>query len=339
MTTTESTRTAPAALANDGKRSHRAEDGGGKATAARKKTGFRTRLMRDKSLVLMTLPAIALLLVFSYVPMLGNIVAFQDYSPFVGIQDSPIVGLDNFGRVLGDPGFWLAVTNTLVITAFQLVFFFPIPIVLALLLNSMLSPALRSTIQAIVYLPHFFSWVLVVSVFQQVFGGAGLLSQSLRAQGWQAMDIMTNPDTFLFLITSQAIWKDAGWGIIVFLAALSAIDQEQYEAAAVDGASRWRRTWHVTLPGLRGVVVLLLILRLGDALSVGFEQLILQRDAVGAQASEVLDTFVYYTGIQNGDWSYAAAAGLIKGVVSLALILGANKLAHIFGESGVYSKS
>jgi putative aldouronate transport system permease protein len=305
----------------------------------RKGAGLRTRLRRDKSLVLMTLPAIALLLVFAYVPMLGNVVAFQDYSPFIGIPDSPFVGLDNFTRVLGDPGFWLAVSNTLVITAFQLVFFFPVPIVLALLLNSLLSPALRSTIQAIVYLPHFFSWVLVVSVFQQVLGGAGLLSQSLRAHGWQAMDIMTNPDTFLFLITSQAIWKDAGWGIIVFLAALSAVDQEQYEAAAVDGANRWRRMWHVTLPGLRSVVILLLILRLGDALSVGFEQLILQRDAVGAQASEVLDTFVYYTGVRNGDWGYAAAAGLIKGLVSLALILGANKLAHLFGESGVYSKS
>lgn len=340
MTTSESTLTASAVPARGGHRpGHPDGDHQEGIPITRKGAGLRTRLRRDKSLVLMTLPAVALLLVFAYVPMLGNVVAFQDYSPFVGIPDSPYVGLDNFTRVLGDQGFWHAVTNTLVITAFQLVFFFPIPIVLALLLNSLLSPALRSTIQAIVYLPHFFSWVLVVSVFQQVFGGAGLLSQSLRAQGWQAVDVMTNPDTFLFLITSQAIWKDAGWGIIVFLAALSAIDQEQYEAAAVDGANRWHRMWHVTLPALRGVVILLLILRLGDALSVGFEQLILQRDAVGAQASEVLDTFVYYTGIRNGDWGYAAAAGLIKGVVSLALILGANKLAHIFGESGVYSKS
>ncbi len=340
MTTSESTLTASAVPARRADRPggpDLASQGGTSTT--RKSAGLRARLLRDKSLVLMTLPAIALLLVFAYIPMLGNVVAFQDYSPFVGIPDSPYVGLDNFARVLGDQGFWLAVTNTLVITAFQLVFFFPIPILLALLLNSLLSPALRSTIQAIVYLPHFFSWVLVVSVFQQVFGGAGLLSQSLRAHGWQATDIMTNPDTFLFLITSQAIWKDAGWGIIVFLAALSAINQEQYEAAAVDGANRWQRMWYVTLPALRSVVILLLILRLGDALSVGFEQLILQRDAVGAQASEVLDTFVYYTGIRNGDWSYAAAAGLIKGVVSLALILGANKLAHLFGESGVYSKS
>ncbi|WP_461168911.1 ABC transporter permease [Arthrobacter sp. Z1-15] len=305
----------------------------------RRKLSLRTRLRRDRSVLLMTLPAVALLVVFAYVPILGNVVAFKDYSPFIGIADSPWVGLQNFTRVFTDPSFYLAVQNTLVITGFQLVFFFPVPIALALLLNSLVRPGVRATIQAIVYLPHFFSWVLVVSVFQQIFGGAGLLNQLLASRGWGGMDIMTNPDTFLFLITSQSIWKDAGWGIIVFLAALNAIDPAQYEAAAVDGANRRQRLWHVTLPGLRPVIILLLILRLGDALSVGFEQLILQRAAVGAGASEVLDTFVYYTGVQNGDWSYAAAAGLIKGLVSLGLILGANKIAHLMGENGVYSKS
>lgn len=335
MTTTDFTRRGQQAPANTN------DDGAGSPAplAVRRKQGLRARFRRDRSLVLMALPAVVLLVVFAYVPLLGNVVAFQSYSPFIGIPASPWVGLENFARVFGDPNFWNAVRNTLVITGFQLVFFFPVPIALALLLNSLLRPAMRATIQAIVYLPHFFSWVLVVSVFQQLLGGAGLLSQMLRANGWNGMDIMTNPDTFLFLMTSQAVWKDAGWGIIVFLAALAAIDPEQYEAAAVDGANRWRRMWHVTLPGLRSVIVLLLILRLGDALTVGFEQMILQRDAVGAEAAEVLDTFVYYTGIQNGDWSYAAAAGLIKGVISLGLILAANKVAHLFGENGVYSKS
>jgi putative aldouronate transport system permease protein len=328
----------PGTTAGRSSRVGRRAAGGAAAVPPRSRGNLRLRFKRDRSLVLMALPAVILLGVFAYLPMLGNVVAFQDYSPYVGIPESPWVGTDNFARVLADADFWHAVKNTLVITAFQLVFFFPIPIALAMLLNSLVNPRLRAAVQAVVYLPHFFSWVLVVSVFQQIFGGAGLLNQSLRANGWQAMDIMTNPDTFLFLLTSQAVWKDAGWGIIVFLAALSAIDPAQYEAAAVDGAGRWKRLWHVTLPGLRSVIVLLLILRLGDSLTVGFEQMILQRDAVGAEASEVLDTFVYYTGVQNGDWSYAAAAGLIKGLVSLALILTANKVAHIFGESGVYSK-
>ncbi|ABS01900.1 putative aldouronate transport system permease protein [Kineococcus radiotolerans] len=308
------------------------------ARPPRNRLGHLTRLRRDRSLLLMCLPMVGLLLVFAYVPMAGNVVAWQDYSPFTGVRASPFVGWANFERVFADPSFWSAVRNTLTITAFQLVFFFPVPIALALLLNSVLSSRVRVTVQSIVYLPHFFSWVLVVSIFQQVLGGAGLLNRVLEAAGFSGVDIVTNPDTFLFLITSQAVWKDAGWGIIVFLAALAAVDPALYEAAAMDGANRWRRIWHITLPALKPVIVLLLILRLGDSLTVGFEQLILQRDAVGQGVAEVLDTFVYYRGVRNGDWSYAAAAGLVKGVVSLFLVLAANKVAHVFGEQGVYSK-
>ncbi|WP_432488743.1 ABC transporter permease [Kineococcus sp. SYSU DK018] len=300
--------------------------------------GHLARLRRDRSLLLMCLPMLALLVVFAYVPIAGNVVAWQDYSPFIGIRNSPFVGWANFERVFADPSFWDAVRNTLTITAFQLVFFFPVPIALALLLNSVLNTRVRVAVQSIVYLPHFFSWVLVVSIFQQILGGAGLLNRVLAAAGFDGIDVITDPDAFLFLITSQAIWKDAGWGIIVFLAALAAVNPSLYEAAAVDGANRWRRMWHITLPALRPVIVLLLILRLGDSLTVGFEQLILQRDAVGAGVAEVLDTFVYYRGVRNGDWSYAAAAGLVKGLVSMLLVLAANKVAHVFGEQGVYSR-
>lgn len=297
------------------------------------------RLRRDRSLLLMVLPAVALLVVFTYVPMLGNVIAWQDYSPYTGFWSSPSVGWDNFVRVFSNEQFLHAVRNTLTITGFQLVFYFPVPIALALLLNSVLSPRLRTLVQSVVYLPHFFSWVLVVTVFQQVLGGAGLVSQALRQRGYEGFDLMTNPDSFLVLLTLQSVWKDAGWGVVIFLAALSTVSPEQYEAAAVDGANRWRRMWHITLPALRPVIILLLILRLGDALNVGFEQLILQRGAVGAQVSEVIDTFVYHQGVLYGDWGFAAAAGLVKGVVSLVLVLGANKLAHVCGEAGVYQRS
>lgn len=307
--------------------------------AGQRRLSWRARLRRDRSLLLMTLPGVLLLVVFAYVPMLGNVIAWQDYSPYVGILDSPFVGWWNFERVFTNPLFLEAVGNTLAITAFQLVFYFPIPIALALLLNSVITPAIRTTIQSIVYLPHFFSWVLVVTIFQQLFGGAGLVNRVLAEHGYAGFDLMTNPDTFLVLITMQSVWKDAGWGIIIFLAALSTVDPALHEAAAMDGAGRMRRTWHITLPALRPTIVLLLILRLGDALTVGFEQLILQRAAVGSEVSEVIDTFVYYQGVVNGDWAFAAAAGLVKGLVSLALVLGANKLAHVFGEAGVYKKS
>jgi putative aldouronate transport system permease protein len=179
---------------------------------------------------------------------------------------------------------------------------------------------------------------LVITFFVQMLGGAGLLAQELRARGLEPWSVMSNPDTFILLVTAEAVWKDVGWGSIVFLAALAAIDPTLYEAAAVDGGGRWRRLWHVTLPGLRPVIMLLLILRLGDALSVGFEQYILQREAVGRQAAEVLDTYVYYQAIVPQQWGLGAAAGLFKALVGLILILGANRLAHSIGEQGVYSR-
>ena len=306
---------------------------------------LRARLRRDWPLLVMTAPAALLVIVFHYIPTLGNIIAFQDYNPFVGnnplesFLGSEWIGFGNFQALFEDPDFWDAVRNTLSITLFQLIFFFPLPIFLAILLNSVLSPRLRGFVQSIVYLPHFFSWVLVVTFFVQMLGGAGLLATELRQAGIEPWNIMSNPHTFIVLVTGEAVWKDLGWGTIVFLAALSGIDTSLYEAAAADGAGRWRRLWHITLPGLRPVIVLLLILRLGDALSVGFEQYILQREAVGRQAAEVLDTFVYYQAIVPQQWGLGAAAGLFKGAVGLVLILVANKVAHKMGEQGVYSRS
>ncbi|MER5219149.1 ABC transporter permease [Streptomyces flaveus] len=308
------------------------------------KLSLRLRFKRDRTLVLMTLPAVLLLLVFNYVPILGNVVAFQDYDPylsengFIAIFQSPWIGFEQFERIFADSAFWHAVQNTFVLFFLQLVLFFPIPILLALLINSVVRPRVRALAQAIMYLPHFFSWVLVVTVFMQIFGGAGIIAQTLRQHGYEGFDLMTNPETFKYLVTLEMVWKDAGWGIIVFLAALSSVSNDLYEAAAMDGAGRWRRMWHITLPALRPVIALLLVLRVGDALTVGFEQLLLQRQAVGVAASDVLDTYVWWNGIRNQDFSYAAAAGLIKGFVGLALVLTANKVAHLMGEQGVYKK-
>jgi putative aldouronate transport system permease protein len=286
----------------------------------------------------MVLPALGLIIVFSYLPMFGVVTAFKYYDIYDGFWASPWIGFTNFQQVFADPVFWLALKNTLVISAIQLVFFFPIPIALALLLDSIMSSRVRSMVQSVVYLPHFFSWVLVITIFQMMLGGAGVVNQALRDQGLQTWDIMTDPAAFKYLLTAQVIWKEAGWGIIIFLAALAAIDRSLYEAAAVDGAGRWRRLWHVTLPGLRNIIVLLLVLRLGNALTVGFEQMLIQRQAVGADVSEVLDTFAYWRGVVHNDFGFGTAVGLFKGVVSLALILAANKVAHMFGEDGLYRR-
>ncbi|WP_433544027.1 ABC transporter permease (plasmid) [Streptomyces sp. CA-294286] len=309
-----------------------------------RRPSLRERLRRDRVMLLMVTPAVLLVGVFQYIPVLGNVVAFQDYDPylsdngFAAMLESPWVGFEQFERIFADSAFWDAAKNTLVLFFLQLVLFFPIPILLALLINSVVRPRVRAVAQAVLYLPHFFSWVLVISVFQQIFGGAGIIAQTLRQHGVEGFDLMTDPGIFKFLVTAEGVWKDAGWGIIVFLAALASVPPDLYEASAMDGANRWRRMWHVTLPALRPVIALLLVLRVGDALSVGFEQLLLQRDAVGPEAAEVLDTYVWWNGVRNQDFGYAAAAGLIKGVVGIGLVLTANKVAHLMGEQGVYKK-
>ncbi|MFJ3673294.1 ABC transporter permease [Streptomyces sp. NPDC090106] len=282
------------------------------------------------------LPGLLYFLVFHYGAMLGNVIAFKDYVPFDGLWGSPWTGVDNFREMFVDSEFWHAVLNTLWISLLQIVFFFPVPLALALLLHSLTWSTVRRFVQSVAYLPHFISWVIVVALFQQVLGDTGMLNGILDGAGLHTVNIIGNPDAFKPLVVAQVIWKDAGWGTIIFLAALAQVDEQQYEAAAIDGAGPWRRFWHVTLPAIRPVIVLLLIMRLGEILSVGFEQMLLQRDAVGPQAAEIIDTFVYYRGIVAGDYGYGAAAGLFKGVIGALLVYAANKVAHRLGEQGVY---
>jgi putative aldouronate transport system permease protein len=263
--------------------------------------------------------------------------AFQQYNVYNGLLYSPWVGFANFTQLFGDPLFWHAFWNTLLLFSVQLLLFFPVPIALAILLDGLLSRRIKAIAASVTALPHFFSWVLVVTIFQQMIGGAGVIPQWLRQHGVaNPVDLMTNASTFKFLVAAQLIWKEAGWNTIVFLAALAAISPSLYEAAAVDGANWRQRTWHITLPGLKGIAVLLLILNLGYALTFGFEQLLIQRGAVGPNSAEVLTTFSYIYGIVNGNYSYGAAAGLFLGLTSLVLILAANRVAHAFGEDGLY---
>ncbi|MDN5725331.1 MAG: ABC transporter permease subunit [Propionibacteriales bacterium] len=281
-------------------------------------------------------PGVIFFLVFAYVPLLGNIMAFQDYSPFRGLSRSPFVGMDNFVGIFTDPEVVTALVNTVVISLLQIVFAFPAPIALALLLNSLLSVRIQRLVQGIVYLPHFISWVVVVAIWQEVLGGAGLVNDLLAQLGTGPVALMGNPDTFKALVVAQVIWKEVGWGTIIFFAAIATIPTDRYESAAIDGASAWRRIWHITLPAIMPVIMLLLILRLGAVLTVGFEQILLQQNAVGRDAAQVLDTFVYFRGVLGGDWGLAAAAGLFKGVVGTVLVVLANKLAKHGGGEGLF---
>ncbi len=295
------------------------------------------KIWRDRLMLLLIAPGVLFFILFRYLPLLGNIIAFQDYLPFIPIPENQFVGFANFQAMVSDTAFWQALSNTIIITLLQLIFYFPAPIALALLLQSVMSTKVRRIIQSVVYLPHFISWVIVVSLWQQVLGGSGIFVHTLRDLGLPAINIMTEPGLFKGLVTSQLIWKETGYATIIFLAALLNIEASLYEAAVMDGAGRWQRLWNITLPGILGVIILLLILRLGLSLSVGFEQILLQRNAVGPAAGEVLDTYVYFKGIVGGQWGITAAAGLIKGVFGTILVIGANKLAHRMGQEGVYS--
>jgi len=297
---------------------------------------FLTRLRRDWVMLALVAPGLLYFLTFHYIPLFGYVTAFQDYRPFLGFVESPFVGWANFQAMAKDPRFWQALGNTLTIALLQLILYFPVPIGLALLLNSVISTSTRRFLQSVVYLPHFLSWVIVIALFQQLLGGAGAVNHVLREFSLPTTDVMSNPGFFKWLAVIQLIWKETGWGTIIYLAALLSIDASLYEAAAADGANRWRRLWHVTLPGLVGVTILLLILRLGSILTVGFEQMLLQRTAVGPEGAEVLDTYVYFQGILGGQWGVTAAAGLVKGIVGMALVLTANRLAHRLGQDGVY---
>jgi len=316
-------------------------DKGSASTAATKKPGSWPTLwrsmVRERWVYLLLLPGLLYFLAFYYLPLLGNFIAFQDYSPYLGFFRSPWVGLSNFAQIFTAPDFATVLENTLVISLLQILFAFPVGVVLSLMLNALISERFKRFMQSIVYLPHFMGWVIIISIWQQVFGGDGFLNHLIIGMGGHPINIMSNPDFFKPLVVLQVIWKETGWSTVIFLAAISGLGSSQYEAAAIDGAGRWRRLWHVTLPGIRSIIILLLILRIGNILSTGFEQIFLQRDAVGLRAADVIDTFVYDRGIVNGSWGFSAAVALIKTVIGALLIFTANKAAKKFGEEGLYS--
>jgi putative aldouronate transport system permease protein len=304
----------------------------------RKKPGSRVwkRLWRDRWIYVLVLPGLIYFLLFYYLPLLGNIAAFQDYSPYLGFFSSPWVGFENFQRLFTDPDVVIVLKNTLVISLLQLVFAFPSGIILALMLNAIPSERFKRMMQSVLYLPHFLGWVIIVSIWTQIFGGDGFVNHLIKGVGGHPVDLMTNPALFSPMIIAQVIWKESGWSTIIFLASISGINAALYEAAVVDGASKWRRMWHITLPGIRNIVIMLLILRLGSVLSVGFEQIYLQRGGFSMEVAEVIDTFVYSRGILNGQWGFTTAVALTKAVLGVVMIWAANKLAKKFGEEGLF---
>ncbi len=294
-------------------------------------------LKRDLFLYLLVFPGLLYFLVFKYIPMWGVLIAFQEYSPYLGFLHSEWVGFEHFQRLFSNPEFYRIFRNTMAINLLSLVFFFPLPIILSLMMNELRLQWFKKTIQSIVYLPHFLSWVVIVGMsFLMLSQSEGVINQLLVVFGYEKIDFLTNPDYFWILLTLQSIWKEVGWGTVLFLAAIAGVDTQQYEAAKLDGAGRLKQMWHVTLPAIRNVIIILLILRIGHIMDVGFEQVYLMMNGAVSEVAEVFDTYVYRVGILQAQFSYSTAVGLFKSFIGVALVIFANWLAKKMGEDGVY---
>lgn len=284
-------------------------------------------MKRYPDLYLMMIPGLAFLILFKYVPMYGLTIAFQDFNIFAGITGSEWVGWANFQKLLGSSEFYQVFTNTLLISIYKLVFQFPIPILFAILLNEMRSMFVKRTIQTVIYLPHFLSWVVVSGLFVSILSTpSGLLNQVIQALGGEPIAFMMEKSFFRSVVVTSNIWKDAGYGAIVYIAAISGIDQEIYEAARVDGAGRIRQIIHITIPGLASTIVLMFILRLGQLLNAGTEQILMMYNPVVYEVGDVIGTYVYRMGIGKMDYSFSTAVGLFESVVGFILLMSGNFL-------------
>ena len=298
---------------------------------------FLRDVVRDRWLYLILLPGVLYFLLFKYVPMFGLVMAFQEFKPHAGFLHSPWVGWKHFERFFSEPQFWMLFRNTILLAIYNIVFFFPLPIVLALMLNEVRKEAFKRFAQTMLYLPHFISWVVAVGIFYVLFTTeGGIVNDLIASFGMEKIPFLLSEEWFRTMIVSQTIWKEAGWGTIIFLAALSGVDLQLYEAARIDGAGRWRQLWHITLPAIRSTIVILFILRLGSFLDTGFEHIFLMLNPMNREVGEVFDTYVYVKGLTQAQYSYSAAVGMFKSVVGLLLVLGANWLAKRCGEEGVY---
>ncbi len=294
-------------------------------------------MVRNRWLYFMLLPGCLYFIVFKYVPMWGVIIAFQNYQPYLGIAGSDWVGARHFIRLFTEPTFYMLLKNTLMIFLWNICFSFPFPIILALLLNEMGRQVYKRVIQSLIYIPHFMSWVIVVSLsYILLTTEGGLINELIVMMGGEKINFLLSEQWFRPIYVIQNIWKEAGWGTIIYLAALAGVDLQLYEAARIDGANRLRQLWHITLPAIRSTIVILFILRVGDILELSFDQVFLMINAMNRSVAEIFDTYVYTAGIMQGLYSYSTAVGLFKSAVGLVMVLIANHLSKRFGEEGIF---
>ncbi|MBQ6383115.1 MAG: sugar ABC transporter permease [Clostridia bacterium] len=303
-----------------------------------RKASLAKRINKSRSLYVMILPCMIFTFIFSYYPLTGWIMAFENFKPAKGYWGSKFVGLDQFRFLFDDFEFWRAFRNTVAMSLLNLVFGFLFAIVFALLLNEIRHTGFKRITQTVSYLPHFLSWVIVCALVQSMLASDGIVNNVIRALGITDKPILFlgEPGYFWWVVVFANVWKEMGWNSIIYIAAISGIDPALYEAAELDGAGRFRRMWHVTLPGIRSTIVVLLIMNLGSILNAGFEvQYLLGSNGLLVDVSQTIDIFVLKYGMSIGNYSLATAAGMFKTVISVTLVFGANAIANRFGETSL----
>lgn len=301
---------------------------------------LKSRVLRDmrrnRYIYLMLTPVVAYYVIFHYGPMYGAVIAFKDYSPAQGILGSPWIGLQNFQDFFGSVYVLRLIRNTLAINILDVIFGFPAPIILALLLNELTSQRFKRWVQTITYLPHFMSLVVVVGIMIDFLARDGLINKLLGFFGVSSTAFMQDANWYWVLYVGSSIWQSVGWGSIVYLAAIANVDPALYEAAVVDGANRWRQMWHITLPGIMPIIITLLTLRIGMMMSVGYEKTILMYNPSTYDAADVISSYVYRKGVLGMDYGFSAAVGLFNSVINFVFLFAANLLSRRTNQMSIW---
>lgn len=295
------------------------------------------RIKRDRYLLLLVLPCILYYIIFKYVPIFGIAIAFKDYNMYRGVFASDWVGLKYFRMFFESPDFWPILRNTFLLGFYKLLFGFPAPIILALLINEVRNSIFKRFVQTISYLPHFISNVVVAGIVVMFLSPtSGMVNRLLEMVGLDKINFMVEASWFRTIYVSTDIWQHVGWGTIIYLAALTAIDPQLYEASRIDGANRWKQMLHITLPGIAPAIVILLILDIGKIIEIGFEKVYLLSSPVTYETADIISTYVYRTGLANGNYSYATAIDVFTGIISFIFIIGANQISKKVSEHSIW---
>ena len=276
------------------------------------------------------------LIVFKYIPMGGLVMAFQDFDIFDGFSASQWVGFQNFRTLFETSEFSAVVRNTLMISIYKILFFFPMPIILAIILNETANVFYKRTIQTIVYLPHFLSWVVVGGILFELFSSSGTINKLISIMGGERVRFLMTPEYFRSIVVGSAVWKEVGYSAIVFLAAISSVDPSLYEASVVDGAGRWKQILHITLPSISPIIVIMLLLRVGTVMDANVEQIMALYNPTVYSTGDVIGTYIYRMGLANMQYSFAAAAGMFNSIVSFTLVFICNGLSRKFAGRSLW---